>query len=198
MAQAMGGEANLTAIKDMTQKAELSLDPSAGGLKVTQTELWASTGLYREEDVLPIGKMVSYSDGKSGWVASPQGVMAIPDPERKQIAFEIFRMWPALLTGSHEIKDEANGTIGISDKEGNSLLLSIDPATGLPASASYSEAGTHGQDVLETYADWQESNGVRLPRKITITQNGKHFADIKVTSVAINQGLTPEQLANKP
>ena len=39
---------------------------------------------------------------------------------------------------------------------------------------------------------------MKLPRKITITQNGKHFADIKVTSVAINQGLTPEQLAKKP
>ncbi len=198
MAQAMGGEANLTAIKDMTQKAELALDPAAGGLKATQTELWISTGLYREEDVLPIGKMVSYSDGKTGWVASPQGAAAIPEPERKQIAFEIFRMWPALLTGSHEIKDEANGTISISDKAGNSLLLSIDPATGLPASESYSEAGTPGPDVLETYADWQESNGVKLPRKITISQNGKHYADIKVTSVAINQGLTLEQLAKKP
>jgi zinc protease len=198
MAQAMGGEANLAAIKDMTQKAELSLDAAAGGLKATQTELWISTGQYREEDVLPFGKMTSYSDGKTGWVASPQGVTAIPDPERKQIAFEIFRMWPGLMTGNPGIKDEANGTIAISDKAGNSLLLSIDPATGLPASESYSEAGTPGQDVLETYADWQESNGVKLPRKITITQNGKHYADIKVTSVAINQGLTPEQLAKKP
>ena len=78
------------------------------------------------------------------------------------------------------------------------MLLAIDPATGLPLSESYSEAGSPGQDVIETYADWQETNGVKLPRKITITQNGKHFADIKVTSVAINQGLTPEQLAKKP
>jgi hypothetical protein len=182
----------------MTQNAELALDPAAGGLKATQTELWISTGLYREESVLPFGKVLSYSDGKTGWVASPQGVGAIPDPERKQIAFEIFRMWPALMAGNREIKDEANGTIAISDKAGDTLALSIDPATGLPASESYSEAGTPGQDVLETYADWQESNGVKLPRKITITQNGKHFADIKVTSVAINQGLTPEQLAKKP
>jgi zinc protease len=198
MAQAMGGEANLAAIKDITEKADLTLDPAAGGLKVTQIELWTSGGHYREEDVLPIGKMTSYSDSRTGWVASPQGVVAIPEPERKQIAFEIFRMWPALFAGGHEIKDEANGTIGISDKSGNSLLLTIDPATGLPASENYSEAGTPGQDVTETYADWQETNGVKLPRKVTVTQNGKHFADIKVTGVAINQGLTPEQLSKKP
>jgi hypothetical protein len=198
MAQAMGGEASLAAIKDMTEKAELALDPAAGGLKATQTDQWISTGLYREESVLPFGKMVSYSDGKTGWVASPQGVAAIPEPERKQIAFEIFRMWPTLMTGSHDIKDEANGTISISDKAGDSVLVSIDPATGLPQSESYSEAGTPGQDVVETYGDWQESNGVKMPRTITIAQNGKHFADIKVTSVAINQGLAPEQLAKKP
>ena len=51
---------------------------------------------------------------------------------------------------------------------------------------------------METYSDWQETNGVKLPRKITISQNGKHYADIKVTSVAIDQGLTPEQLSKKP
>jgi hypothetical protein len=198
----MGGEANLAAIKDITEKAELNLDPGAGGLKASQTELWLATGHYREENVLPFGKVVSYSDGKAGWVASPQGVSPIPEPERKQISFELFRAWPALLTSAkdpnREIKDEGNGTIRISDKAGNSVLLAIDPATGLPLSENYSEAGSPGEDVMETYADWRETNGVKLPQKITITQNGKHFADVNVVSVAMNQGLTPEQLAKKP
>jgi len=202
MTQSMGGEANLTAIKDITEKAELNLDPGAGGLKASQTELWLATGHYREENVLPFGKVVSYSDGKAGWVASPQGVSPIPEPERKQISFELFRAWPALLTSAkdpnREIKDEGNGTIRISDKAGNSVLLAIDPATGLPLSENYSEAGSPGEDVMETYADWRETNGVKLPQKITITQNGKHFADVNVVSVAMNQGLTPEQLAKKP
>ena len=63
---------------------------------------------------------------------------------------------------------------------------------------SYAEPGSSGQDVTETYSDWQESNGVKLPRKITISQNGKHFGDVKVTSVTIDGGLTPEQLSKKP
>lgn len=202
MAQAMGGEASLAAIKDMTQKADLNLDPAAGGLKASQTEFWIASGHYREENVLPFGKVASYSDGQSGWVASPQRTVAIPDAERKQISFELFRMWPPLLASAQdpnrEIKDEANGAVRISDKSGNTVLISIDPATGLPLSENYSEAGTAGEDVMETYADWQETNGVKFPHKITITQNGKHFADLKVTSVAINQGVTPEQLAKKP
>lgn len=202
MAQAMGGDANLAAIKDMTQTAQLNLDAGAGGLKASQTELWIATGHYREESVLPFGKVISYSDGKTGWVSSPQGTANIPDEERKQISFELFRMWSPLMASAEdpnrEIKDEANGALRISDKAGNSLLISIDPATGLPQSENYSEAGTPGSDVMETYADWQESNGVKLPHKITITQNGKHFADIQINSVAINRGLTPEQLAKKP
>ncbi|HTA47760.1 MAG TPA: pitrilysin family protein [Bryobacteraceae bacterium] len=202
MTQAMGGEANLAAIKDMTQKAELNLDPAAGGLKAAQTEFWIAAGHYREENVLPFGKVLTYSDGKSGWVSSPQGTMAIPEPERKQISFELFRMWPSLMASAQdpnrEIKDENNGVIRISDKNGNNVLVTIDPSTGLPLSENYSEAGTAGQDVMETYADWQETNGVKLPHKITITQNGRHFADLTISSVAINQGLTAEQLAKKP
>ena len=201
MAQAAGGEAKLSAVKDITEKAELSLDPGAGGLKITQTESWIASGHYREENVLPFGKVVSYSDGKTGWVSSPQGVAPIPEPERKQVSFEMFRMWFPLLTSAADpnrtIQDEANGVIRISDKSGNSLLLTIDPSTGLPLSESYAEAGSTGQDVTEIYADWQETNGVKLPHKITITQNGKHFADVKVTSVMIDQGLTAEQLSSK-
>jgi len=202
MAQAMGGEAKLDGIEDITQKAELNLDPSAGGLKAAQTEAWIASGHFREDNVLPMGKVSTYSDGRTGWVSSPQGVAAIPEAERKQIAFELFRMWPSLLASSRDpnrvIEDEANGTVRVSDKAGNTVVLTIDSATGLPLSENYSEAGTAGEDVMETYADWQETAGVKLPRKITISQTGRHFADVKVQSIAIDQGLTPEQLAKKP
>jgi zinc protease len=202
MAQAMGGESNLATVKDMTQMAELNLDAAAGGIKASQTQSWIATGQYREENVLPFGKVMSYSDGKAGWVSSPQGVAAIPEPERKQIAFELFRMWTPLLASAQdpnrELKDEGNGVLRISDKDGNTVLLAIDPATGLPLSQNYSEAGSPGDDVMETYGDWQESNGVKFPHRITITQSGRHFADVKINSVAVNQGLTPEQLSKKP
>ena len=138
MAQAMGGESNLASIKDLTQKAEIA----AATLKASQTESWLATGQFREESVLPFGKLVIYSDGKTGWEANPKGVTPIPDPVRKQIGFELFRMWVPLLASAHdpdrEIKDEANGTVRISDRSGDSVLLSIDPATGLPLSANYS------------------------------------------------------------
>lgn len=201
MAEAAGGAAKLAAVRDITQKAELSLDPAAGGVKVSQTEMWLASGHYREDSVLPFGKVTVYSDGQTGWAANPKGVTALPGAERKQIAFEIFRMWFPLLSSASNpnrtITDEANGSIRIADKSGNSVLLTINPSTGLPLSEKYSEAGSP-EDVLETYADWEETNGVKVPHRITISQNGKHFADVKITSVTLNQGLTPDQLSKKP
>lgn len=200
MAAAVGGEAALAAVKDVTEKSELSLDQPPG-MKVTETESWTASGHYREESTLPFGKVIVYSDGKTGFASSPQGTVNLPDPERKQVSLEIFRMWFPLLASASDpdrtIADEANGAIRISDKSGNTVLLTIDPATGLPQSETYSEPGTPG-DVTETYADWQESHGVKLPRKIAITQNGKHFGDLTVSSVEINTGLTAEQLSKKP
>ncbi|MDP9054041.1 MAG: insulinase family protein [Acidobacteriota bacterium] len=140
MARAMGGEAKLTAVKDMTETGELNLDPAAGALKAAQTQMWVAPGQYREENVLPFGKVITYSDGKTGWVSSPKGLGPLPD----------------------------------------------------------AEAGAKGEDVTETYADWQETDGLKFPRKITISQNGRHFADIKVSSVVLNRGLTPEQISKKP
>jgi hypothetical protein len=202
MAEAMGGAAKLASVKDMTETGDLNLDATAGGLKASQTEMWLASGQYREENVLPFGKVMTYSDGKTGWVSSPKGVSAIPDAERKQVSFELFRMWFPLLASpgdpNRKLEDEGNGAIRISDKAGNSLLLTIDPATGLPLSENYSEAGSSGEDVMETYGDWQASDGIKLPRKITISQNGKHFADLNVTKITINQGLTLEQISKKP
>lgn len=202
MAAAAGGEAKLAGVKDVTQKAELTLDPSAGGLHVTETESWIAPGQYREESVLPFGKVIVYSDGKTGWASTPQGTAPLPPAEGKQISFEIFRMWFPLLTSDRDanrtITDEGNGAIRIADKSGNSVLLTIDPATGLPAKADYAEAGSAAQEVTETYGDWQETNGVKLPHKITIAQNGKHFGEVKVDSIAIDTGLTADQLSKKP
>lgn len=202
MAAAAGGESRLSAVKDITEKAELNLDPSAGGLHVTETESWMAPGQYREESVLPFGKVIVYSDGKTGWASTPQGTGPLPPAEGKQIDFEIFRMWFPLLTSDRDpnrtITDEGNGAIRIADKSGDSILLTIDPATGLPAKADYAEAGSAAQEVTETYADWQETNGIKLPHKISITQNGKHFGEIKVDSVAIDTGLKAEQLSKKP
>ena len=200
-AAAVGGTAKLLAVKDFTQSGTIQLDQAAGGLKVTQNEQWLAPSHFRQENVLPFGKVATYSDGKSGWSVTPQGSTALPPAQLNQIAFESFKIWFTLLA-SGENPDrtisEAGGKVEISDKAGHSLTLTFDAATGFPASLSYAAPGNPNGTVEEVYADWQDAGGVKLPRKVTMNQGGKHFADVVVTSAAVNTGLTVEQISKKP
>jgi zinc protease len=198
--EAMGGD-KLTAVKDRTQTATVQLDPGAGGLKVTQTEQWVAPGYFRQENVLPFGKVTTYSDGKTGWSATPQGATPAPEAQVNQIAFETFRMWFSLLNSDSDPDrsvNDAGGKVEISDKSGHTVSLTFDSKTNLPATETYSTPGNPNGPVEEMFSDWQDTDGVKLPRHVTLNQGGKHFADATVASVTINQGLTVEQISKKP
>ena len=198
---AMGGD-KLSAVKDMTVASTVQLDQAAGGLKVMQTAQWVAPGHFRQQNILPFGKVTTYSDGKTGWTATPQGVVPAPEAQVQQIAFETFRIWFRLLgnggDSENTVRDIAGGKVEISDKNGHTVTLAFDPKTGLPATETYSTAGNPNGPVEEVYSGWEETDGVRLPRKITLNQGGKHFADATVSSVRLNQGTTVEQLAKRP
>ncbi len=201
-AEAMGGAAKFQGVHDVTRTATMQLDATAGGLKITQTEQWLAPSHFRQENLLPFGKVVSYSDGATGWSATPQGLIPAPEAQLKQITQEIFRMWWSLMRSDtnpdRTVNDLGNGKLEISDKTGHVVTLVIDQKTGLPASQTYAPPGNTNGAVEEVYADWQETSGLRLPRKITLNQAGKHFADVTVVSTTLNSGLTVEQLAKKP
>ncbi|MES1260819.1 MAG: pitrilysin family protein, partial [Acidobacteriota bacterium] len=199
--EAMGGE-RLAGIKDMRQAITMQLDPAVGGIRVMQTGEWLAPGYFRQENILPIGKVITYADGKSGWSATPQGLVPAPEAAVKQIAFETFRIWFSLLRSDEDpdrtVNDAGEGKLEISDKNGHKVTLTFDPRTSLPATETYAPPGNPNGPVEELYSDWQETAGIKLPRKVTLRQSGKHFADATVTSISLNQGLTPEQISKKP
>lgn len=198
---AMGGD-RLAQVKDMSQTATLQLDPAAGGLKVTQSGQWVAPGYFRQENVMPFGKVTTYADGKTGWSATPKGVVPVPEAQIQQIAFETFRTWFSLMRSDQDpqrtVSDAGNGKLEIADQSGHTVTITFDPATGLPATETYTAPGNPNGTVEEVYSDWRETAGIKLPRRIVLRQGGKHFADATVTSIALNQGLTPEQISKKP
>ena len=202
--QAVGGAAKLAAIQDVTETLELSMTAMPAGMKMKQTNLWAAPDTFRQESQLPFGRMVVYSDGKSGWMSTPQGVRPLPGPQLKQIREELFRNYFRLLLSDREadrtVTSPEDGVIEISDQSGNSVKLFVDAKTGLPAKEVYAEEQPGGPagSVEEIFDQFEEFGDIKVPRKIIVNQNGRKFAELAVEEYKFNSGLKPEDLGKKP
>lgn len=200
----LGGAYKLAALKDLTQSLDLTMDSSAGGIKVKQLNRYVAPGHFRQDQELPFGKLVAYTDGKSGWLSTPQGVMPMPAPVLKQPQRELFRTLFHLILADRDTSLTVNAidksTVEISSTDGKSVKLEFDEATGLPSRETYQEAEPGGASatVTETFVDWREVDGLKAPFKITIQQDGKKFADVTIQEYKFNSGLKVEDLSKKP
>jgi zinc protease len=205
--KAIGGADQLAAIKDLQYRAESSIETPGATITVKQTNSFAPPSTMRQELELPFGKQTVYSNGTSGWLSSTmpgQGHMALTPPVLKQAQGEVFRQIFRLALSDRNadctVALVGEGTIEISDKSGDDVRIEVDQKTGLPSKVLYQGAAMGGppQQVEESYADWREVGGVRLPFQWTIVQDGKKFGDVKVAEYKINSGLTDEELSKKP
>jgi zinc protease len=201
---ASGGADKLAAIKDLRQTLSLQFDASAGGMKSSQVNYWLAPGTFRQENTLPFGKVVAFSDGKSGWLHSPQGNMPLAGPQLKQVQGEIFRSFIGLLLSDRVpgriVNMTAPNTLQISDGGGNTVDVKLDPSTHLIASESYTQQQPAGppSPVTVALSDYREVDGVKLPFKITLSQGDRKMADAVVSEYKFNTGAKPEELAKQP
>lgn len=200
--QAMGGADKLAALKDLTRSLDLTMDPSAGGLKVKETTRVVGDQ-FRQEQELPFGKMTVYTDGKTGWLVTPQGTMNMPAEVLKQARGDIFRELAPLMLSTRDASRTVNA-VGDNAVEisggGLSVRMEFDPATGLPSRQTYQEPGPTGapSEVVETMSDWRDAGGVKMPFKIVLEQGGKKAGEAVVSQYQFNTGLKGEDLAKKP
>jgi zinc protease len=195
-AQAMGGAEKLAAIKDSTQTLQLTLDPSAGGFKMTQTNRYLAPNMLRQEqEVPPIGKIVAFTDGKSGWMATPQGVQNMSGDILKQAQGELFRQLPDLVLAQNANATSENA-VQISGPDGQIATLEFDPSTGFPSNVKYRQGPA---EVVESYADWRDTGaGIKMPFKLTLQQDGHKLGDATVSGYQFNTGLKADDLSKKP
>ena len=199
---AMGGADKLAAIRDSDESVEMAMDAGAGGVKMKQRNRYAAPGYFRQDLELPFGKISTFSDGKTGWQATPQGVVPMPPAVLKQVQAAVFRNILRLVVAdrdaSLQVNAVADDTVEIVSSDGHTVKLQFDPA-GLPLKEIYQEAGPGGVAAIEqTYSDWRDAGGFKVPFKVTIQQDGKHFADLNIQEYKLNTGLKPEELSQKP
>jgi hypothetical protein len=202
--QAAGGADKLAAVKDYTQVQELLLTQEFGGMKMVQTDRWIAPTILRQDRVLPSGKFSAYSDGRSGWFSTPQGVGSLGGAQLKQVQGDLFRLYPRLMLSDRIAERVVNAvdsnTVEIGDPTGQTVTVECDAGTGLPRRVRYdmSQAAGAPVRVTEEFDDFRDVGGVRIPHKITITRGGQKFADVTVTDYKVNAGLLIRELAKRP
>jgi zinc protease len=199
---AAGGAAKLAAVKDYAETAQL--DAVNPNIHVNQILKWVAPNYWREENSYPGAKVALYTDGKSGWIASGQNSQVLGGPQAKQANGNLFRSYVGLLLSDRGEARTVNAidadAVEISDNNGNVARLIFDPATHLPKTLSYDAISVTGAPPLvqESYSDFRDVSGLKIPFKITITQNGQRYADVTVSEFKIGTGLTVAQLQKRP
>jgi len=197
--QAMGGADKLAGVKDMTESAEMTMSPAAGGMKRKQQSRWAAPSFFRQEQVLPFGTVTAYSDGKTGWLSFPT-VRPMDPAVLKQAQGEIFRVPVTLILSDRDASRTVSAagpkSVEISTADGQSVRVEFDDATGLPIRQFYKEAAMG--EVKETFSDWREVDGIKLPFKILMEQNEQKVGEVAISEIKLNTGIKPEELSKKP
>jgi predicted Zn-dependent peptidase len=203
MQQAMGGADKLAAVKDLQFHAELEVFTPGASMKVKQTSSFIAPSTMRQDNELPFLKQSVYSDGTSGWLSGMQGVSNLPAPVLKQIQGEAFRQIVSLALSDRNpdrtVNQVGDGVLEISSKAGQSVRLTIDEKTGLPAKLAYQQSPAEGGTAVEEiFSDWRDVDGLQLPFQWSVMQGDKKFAGVKIEDYKINSGLTAEVLGLRP
>ena len=198
--QALGGADKLAAVKDLISHGEAGIETPGATMKVKQANSYLAPSSLRQDIELPFAKQSVYSDGTTGWLSTPQGMMGMTPAVQKQVHGEVFRQIPPLVMSDRDPDRTVNyvgeGTIEISSKDGESVRMEVDEKTGIPSKIIYQ--GSQQGEVEQSYSDWREVSGIRLPFQWTIMQGGKKFASVTVAEYKVNSGLTKEEISKKP
>jgi zinc protease len=200
--QAEGGADKLAAVTDYVQEIAYQFDISAGGAQANMTERWMAPNYVRQDTTSASGKISVYCDGKIGWIVSGGASGALLGVQLQQVQSNLFRtMFPLLVSDRAERKLTAidDQTVEISDAGGNIVKIVFDNATGLPKNELYDAPVANGTvSVIETYADYREVNGLKIPFKVSIDLAGRKFQDLTIKSMQINAGLKVADLEKRP
>jgi zinc protease len=203
MQQSLGGADKLAAVKDLQFHAELEVFTPGASMKVKQTNSFIAPSTVRQDNELPFMKQSVYSDGATGWISGMQGIANLSPPVLKQIQGEAFRQIAALALSDRDVNRTVNqssdGVLDISSKDGESVHLTLDDKTGLPAKLAYQQSPAEGGTAVEEiFSDWRDVDGLHLPYQWEVMQGGKKFATVTIEDYKINSGLTAEMLGKKP
>jgi zinc protease len=192
---AMGGKEKLLAIRDLTTKASMKITAPQGSLDASSDEFVVYPDKYRLVLTLgAMGQIVQATDGTAAFMIQGPNTRDLPP----QMAAEMKKAVPtaaglglltAVLNGSAQVLPIDASTLQWKMGEFE-VKMTFDPATKLLTKIGYRAMGMMGPAESEVaFADYQSVDGVQLPARETILQNGQKFAERTVTERKVNAGV---------
>lgn len=201
MIKAQGGEKVLSSIKDSMM---------TGTMEMIQMGLTGSITMYQKEpnmmrmDAEVMGMTITQAyDGETAWMINPQTGAAeeLPpetsDDMRRQALGNDALLHPEKygITYTYKGKEKINGkdyfVLEQVFSDGFKATLYVDPDTYLVYKTKARTTNQMGVEVeAETiFSEYKKIDGVMVPQKLTIYQDGEEFMTMTITEVKFNTGL---------
>ncbi|MBI1355850.1 MAG: hypothetical protein GC160_16035 [Acidobacteria bacterium] len=209
---AAGGAERLAEIQDVELERRVSSAGILQNLSGTQLVRYILPGTLRQQSQLDFGRLAVFLSGDKGWIDGPQGYMEMPPLQLRQAQGEVFRAREALLLsdrdesrtvrflGETEQDGRAAGELEIASKSLNqSVRVWIDAESGDLFRIAYDGVVLQGQapETVELFGDFRTLDGVRLPYRTSISQNGRAVSSIQLLGARFNSGFTVEGLSQR-
>jgi zinc protease len=200
--QAMGGAA-LMAVKDYTVLATVTISTPQGDLPLKTESTINLTGKMLNKMTTPMGDMVQGYDGQAGWMSAGGQIRDVPPSQAGEFTSGLFRNSVSLLQsfdsaaytvqalGSVEVEGRQTESIAVGDPAHKlQLKVYVDPATNLILRKDFT-AGIMGPpaETEESYTDYRDVGGVKMPFKTVLSQGGKKKVDEATAEIKINPGV---------
>lgn len=214
MQRALGGEERIAAIRDFEEivTAE-TYSPSGRSLgSVQKRTRWIAPNQLRIDQIGPGDTYVLCFDGTSGWEILPDrtrqgktvgGPIELVGDElkfaRQYLSGVNFRKWLANIQPGHSISSPANDIVRITDDDGHSTDVTLDPKTWLPLAESSPRIDPSKPPSTEMrFVGWTKVKGVQFPVARANYHDGAKLAVITTGRIRVNSGLKVEALQAKP
>jgi zinc protease len=202
--QAVGGADKIAAVKDYTAVSDVRMSAAGGGMTASEMERWMAPGNIREEGDTAQGRVVVYSDGKSGWVTRGRASGILLGTQLKALQGDLFRAYFSLLlsdrVAGRTVSALDEDTIEIASADGLAVQIAVNPETGLPERFSYLQPLASGPPALiqETITQFGEVAGLRVPYQHSTRREGNAFSESSVKEFKVNSGLVLTDLERRP
>jgi zinc protease len=195
-----GGAAKVDGVTSYKEDGSLAMKGPQGDVEIKTTLVIALPGSMRQDMVTPMGTMSMVVTPEAAFMTTPQGDQTMPASMKERVVKEIGRSplmllrqrnaagFKATATGAGKSGDSPVEQV-LVDAGGDPVTLGIDPKTGRVLSVSYRGSGPTGApaDVVQTFSDFRDVNGVTLPFKMSSTFNGEPGASSAATSIRLNE-----------